>query len=342
MANAPCPLPTAGLLRTALPEPAPATLGSYLLSGRPRGRQGPPPSAAAAPRKPGARRREASPASRLRRSLARRRRPVRPSVPSRPRLGGKLGRAGGEERRRRRCGSAGGSARGAAERGAFAGCPARSRADVTPGAGGTRFSHPPPPRPSVRPTAPPRPGGSGRRLRSRLVAYPGSASDSTCSRAAPRTARGFGAGEWNKVTTGFTWVRRIFGPESLNPSKSRASQAASSAQGGGQARTHRTHTAPHHPPPTPPPAPHTRTAHTQSGSRSRGAAEPGSDISIYPLSRLQRLPSPSRRAELCPARRRVLHGQGSSTPSTEVGWQVTAAVCPDPHTLWKLTRAVSS
>ncbi|XP_077042279.1 uncharacterized protein LOC129125975 [Agelaius phoeniceus] len=59
-----------------------------------------------------------------------------------------VGPGGGRERRR--CGSAArsaGSARGAARRGAFAGCPARSRADVSRGRGGHVFPSPPVPVP---------------------------------------------------------------------------------------------------------------------------------------------------------------------------------------------------
>lgn len=122
------------------------------------------------------------------------------------------------------------------------------------------------------------------------------------------------------------------------PSKQRASQAAPSAQTTRQARTHHTHPAHTHPAHTHPPhthTPRTRTTHAQSGSRSRGAAKPGSGIGIYTPFRLQQLPFPNYRAELCSARWRFLHVQGSSTPSTKLGWQVTAAVCRNPCTLRK-------
>ncbi|XP_074407855.1 uncharacterized protein LOC113458935 [Zonotrichia albicollis] len=94
----------------------------------------------------------------------------------------------GAGRERRRCGSAG-SARGAARRGAFAGCPARSRADVSRGRGGHVFPSPP-----VPVAVPPSLGGSRSRLRSRLGRSSRERSDSTC-----RTARALGAGKGNKV-----------------------------------------------------------------------------------------------------------------------------------------------
>lgn len=162
---------------TALPAPIPAATGfprtdpfraslhsgvapfpsSYLLSACPSRQQGqgPPLSAAAAPREPGTRREEASPAAHLRKSPAGR--GSARAVLSRPRRGGKFCRAAGEERRLRRCESADSSTQSATRRGSFAGCPARSGADVTSGAWGTRFSQPPlpdlPPPPRIPPAA---------------------------------------------------------------------------------------------------------------------------------------------------------------------------------------------